>query len=464
MFNFLSTPVGVGVLVTATISALCLIWGSLSAEQPPGHARKRFRTLPLMILVAAGCSSLFLIFFALAFGSSEFLASPSSPDIKAQESSGATPAAGLRIAPITVAAGLFGGVLFIAFTVLKYRSHVQADEKLRIEQRASQLETADHFSGRFAQAAEMMGSERAATRMGGVYALAALADEWEENRQQCVDLLCGYLRTPMQRSLPTSSSQQASAQKIELPPPASIPRFMVPEPAEQSTPTLGLVQKYRQARADLASQYKRAAVDELAIRRAVLSSIARGTKRPLEDKSSWSKMSFDFGECFLPSVDLADCQFLERVNFNAVTFISSVDMRRAHFAQQAQFTGCYFNHNATFTGVTFAKGVSFRAAQFNLNADFTGASFGGAMLFAHVEFKKDPAFSRASLARRTGRPFKSQLLANWHGATFAESKSACPDLDNSIWKLFSIVQRDCRIICEQPHPDRPLGIPHEAPL
>jgi hypothetical protein len=29
-----------------------------------------------------------------------------------------------------------------------------------------------------------------------VYAMAGLADDWPENRQTCVDVLCGYLRMP----------------------------------------------------------------------------------------------------------------------------------------------------------------------------------------------------------------------------------------------------------------------------
>jgi hypothetical protein len=33
-------------------------------------------------------------------------------------------------------------------------------------------------------------------RLAGVYAMAGLADDWEENRQTCVDVLCGYMRMP----------------------------------------------------------------------------------------------------------------------------------------------------------------------------------------------------------------------------------------------------------------------------
>jgi hypothetical protein len=50
---------------------------------------------------------------------------------------------------------------------------------------------------RFATAAGQLGSDKpAAVRLAGVYAMASLADDWEKNRQTCVDVLCGYLRMP----------------------------------------------------------------------------------------------------------------------------------------------------------------------------------------------------------------------------------------------------------------------------
>ena len=49
---------------------------------------------------------------------------------------------------------------------------------------------------RFATAAEQLGSDKPAVRLAGVYAMAGLADDWEESRQTCVDVLCAYLRMP----------------------------------------------------------------------------------------------------------------------------------------------------------------------------------------------------------------------------------------------------------------------------
>jgi Pentapeptide repeats (9 copies) len=68
--------------------------------------------------------------------------------------------------------------------------HKQLDRTLA-EQRTRTL------NERFATAAGQLGSDKpAAVRLAGVYAMAGLADDWPENRQTCVDVLCAYLRLP----------------------------------------------------------------------------------------------------------------------------------------------------------------------------------------------------------------------------------------------------------------------------
>ncbi|MEV7297696.1 hypothetical protein AB0N79_39785 [Streptomyces microflavus] len=47
---------------------------------------------------------------------------------------------------------------------------------------------------RYTKAAEQLGHEQAAVRPAGVYAIARLADDWPEQRQVCVDVLCAQLR------------------------------------------------------------------------------------------------------------------------------------------------------------------------------------------------------------------------------------------------------------------------------
>jgi hypothetical protein len=55
---------------------------------------------------------------------------------------------------------------------------------------------ADALAKRYQDAAGQLGHEKAAVRLAGVYAMAHLADDWAKERQQCVDVLCSYLRMP----------------------------------------------------------------------------------------------------------------------------------------------------------------------------------------------------------------------------------------------------------------------------
>src|ERR1700712_2668251 len=50
------------------------------------------------------------------------------------------------------------------------------------------------FDERLAAGAAQLGAGSAAERLAGVHTIAALADQTTERRQQCIDLLCAYLR------------------------------------------------------------------------------------------------------------------------------------------------------------------------------------------------------------------------------------------------------------------------------
>lgn len=53
---------------------------------------------------------------------------------------------------------------------------------------------------RFAAAADRLGADKpAAVRLAAVYAMAGLADDWQDARQTCVEVLCAYLRMPYSR-------------------------------------------------------------------------------------------------------------------------------------------------------------------------------------------------------------------------------------------------------------------------
>ena len=68
---------------------------------------------------------------------------------------------------------------------------------------------ADALAKRYHEAASQLGHDKAAVRLAGGYAMARLADDWPEQRQSCVDVLCAYLRMPAQHE----ATQAAEGEK-----------------------------------------------------------------------------------------------------------------------------------------------------------------------------------------------------------------------------------------------------------
>ncbi|MGI5503955.1 hypothetical protein [Lentzea sp. CA-135723] len=91
---------------------------------------------------------------------------------------------------LAVVAG-FGGVVALAVNYRKQRvteaAHTHA---LNQEER----ERTKLFNERFKVAAELLAGEQAGLRIAGVSAMAGLADDWEAQRQMCVDALIDTLK------------------------------------------------------------------------------------------------------------------------------------------------------------------------------------------------------------------------------------------------------------------------------
>ncbi|MEV7251935.1 pentapeptide repeat-containing protein [Streptomyces cyaneofuscatus] len=71
-----------------------------------------------------------------------------------------------------------------------------AYRKQLLDEGTSRRADSTQLTERYTKAAEQLGHDQAAVRLAGVYAMARLADDWPEQRQVCVDVLCAYLRMP----------------------------------------------------------------------------------------------------------------------------------------------------------------------------------------------------------------------------------------------------------------------------
>ncbi|MEO6089673.1 MAG: pentapeptide repeat-containing protein [Umezawaea sp.] len=101
----------------------------------------------------------------------------------------AAPSPDTRLNIIKIALSVVAGVGGVVALVVAYR-------KQRIGEVAEAREHVKVLNERFASACSQIGHEKPTVRLAGIYAMASLADEWFEQRQVCIDVLCAYLRIP----------------------------------------------------------------------------------------------------------------------------------------------------------------------------------------------------------------------------------------------------------------------------
>ncbi|MCM6774099.1 pentapeptide repeat-containing protein [Nocardia sp. CDC159] len=277
---------------------------------------------------------------------------------------------------LSVAAGVGGAVAL----VVAYRRQRDSERS--------------RFAELFGAAAKQLGDADVAVRMAGVYAMAGVADEFRAagRRQQCIDVLCGYLRLPYE-------------------PQAGVNHLVGRTETVEGEPKTELRYQFRQ--------------NDREVRRAIVDVIVAHLRPSAE--TSWSDRDFDFAGAVLEDCDFRYAVFAgERTYFARAVFVGA----RATTFEYAKFTGRYLSfRDAVFEGSTtlfrqteFAarengrserrgRGVKFDGAVFRSPVGFDEAVFRGPQVsFREVGFERRAAFDNARfLARSTN--FASAVFA-----------------------------------------------------
>ncbi|MFC8095444.1 pentapeptide repeat-containing protein [Streptomyces sp. NPDC057301] len=210
---------------------------------------------------------------------------------------------------------------------------------------------ASQLAERYTTAAEQLGHDQAAVRLAGVYALARLADDWAEQRQVCIDVLCAYLRMPYE---PDHTAQGHKAGEREV--------------------------------------------------RQTIIRVIRDHLQDPEARTAWCRNNFNFTGAVFDGGSFSDSHFRGTVYFVGARFAGgTVDFDRATFSRgtvsfaDATFSGGTVTFRlSTFSGgtvyfdrATFSGGtVTFRLSTFSGGAvSFVGATFsGGEVSFLNATF------------------------------------------------------------------------------
>ena len=215
---------------------------------------------------------------------------------------------------------------------------------------------------RYATAIEQLADEKAPIRLGGVYTLVKLVDEWladektlpneEERREEgqaIINSLCAYIRSPFDLASKTIVLSQDQ----------------IPENYE------GGVQQFvkDQARFREEKELRLTILDAIKTRlNDGIITEEDGNKKLL--KGPWSDFDYDFSNTiFFYSIDFRNSYFNASSNFIQTTFIQRTDFREASFTKGADFSGAEFTGYAKFTGAEFTE-ANFSGAKFTKGTDF----------------------------------------------------------------------------------------------
>lgn len=321
---------------------------------------------------------------------------------------------------------------------------------------------------RYATAIEQLADEKAPIRLGGVYTLVKLVDDWlddektlpskDERRKEgqiIIDSLCAYIRSSFplaerydELTLSYEEYQQNCQGNQDLHNPQIIP---LPKPKNA-----------KQSREDFMRD-KSLLQEEQEVRKTILSEIKNrlngGKTKNKDDRDkiepgTWSYFEYNFSNAlffycvdfndsyfgasskfaqtaFMSNTDFSKTRFIKEANFFGTTFTMGAKFSKAVFNGKANFSKSTFCKDGNFSQVTFNMYSSFDYANFNMFARFYKAFFTDDVSFIMTNFNLDAYFSGATFTNHTSflkatfhiQPIFVSILNPWEGLCIAKFSS-----------------------------------------
>ena len=314
-----------------------------------------------------------------------------------------------------------GGVLAILTLWENRRKNIQ--EKEKNDQDHTRQVHAERRA-RYAKAIEQLADAKAPVRLGGVYTLIKLIDEWladektlpdkEERREEgqvIINSLCAYIRS----SFDLASKAEMLSQDKTL------------EDYE------GRTQQFAKDQARFREEKElRLTILDAVKARINVSAITQEDKTKKLSKGSWSDFNYEFSNThFFYPVNFTNSYFGASSNFSGATFTGYADFSGATFTYRADFSGATFTGYANsigdansigyanFSGATFTQGAYFIGATFT-QANFSEATFTQAN-FSRAIFTEGAYFSEATFTQWAYFSEATFTQANFSRATFTQA-------------------------------------------
>ena len=333
-------------------------------------------------------------------------------------------AAALRQAILLATGGLIA-LIALGETRRKNDNDREAAENLRAHQENMLIQQKEQFEAnsfkerkaerreRYTKAVEQLGDEKAPIRMGGVYTLVGLVDEWLEEKslsdderfkegQVIINNLCAYIRSPFTLASHYDELSQAN--------PASEGIYKDKE------------QEFYADKATLDS--------EADVRLGIIKEIHDRIQGP--DKNTpgaWSDFEYDFsGSTFFYPIDLTNSYYAKPINFSGSTYKSGADFRgstykgganfiRSTYKSWAYFADSTYQALADFTNSTYQGWADFRRSTYQGWTDFTDSTYKSGANFSRSTYKSGANFTDSTY--KSGANFTDSTYKSW--ANFSDS-------------------------------------------
>jgi uncharacterized protein YjbI with pentapeptide repeats len=246
----------------------------------------------------------------------------------------------------------------------------------------------------YGKAVELVGSDKPAVRLGGFYALERLAQEYRDQRQAIVNVMCAYLRMPFATDNANDRAQEREvrdavqriiAKHINLTKKSS-------EPSSPYWPDIDIDLNGASLRNfDLSH----CAVGQASFNGATFEGPTRFDRMRFEQKAEFNRTRFT------DQVSFDDVVFVGPAEFNQSTFSEDTLFRGARFVNRADFSMSYFEYTSTFNLAHFADIATFGWTQFSRCASFKDAQFRGLLTTIAASFPAGGDFAGAVFAGST---------------------------------------------------------------
>ena len=294
----------------------------------------------------------------------------------------------LRLHLLYITGGIIAVLTLLQTNWKNQGDRLKIDADIKKNEQDAEKNERDHIRqvhaerrSRYTKAVEQLADEKAAVRLGGIYTLVGLVDEWladgtliPEERQKegqvIVNNLCSYIRSPFPLALkaevfesdiePTDYEGTFSKDQAAFREEQDVRRTIFVEMSKRSSDVIWdddkLIEIIPGTWSDFDVDFSRAPIfyplSNLTIEKGNFSSA-----------KFYSAANF-FSSVFNSDADFREATFTSNVFFNEVIFFSATSFVEANFARTADFIATSFTDNTNFSGATFSSRVNLSEAEF----------------------------------------------------------------------------------------------------